>query len=171
MIQHYFKIACRNLLKHKVQNILSIVGLSIGFTAFLLGGYWHHWEYHFDSFHPQSSRTYALTTTGIFKTADGSVGELNQIHQMVEKDLVTFPEIAKVCHVSEVKYEFEKDTKSWIGMKIDSTFFDIFQCKLIEGSYYKVPFNVNHVILTPAMVYDNLSLIFNSFPTQLLSPK
>lgn len=33
-------------------------------------------------------------------------------------------------------------------MKIDSTFFDIFQCKLIEGSYYKVPFNVNHVILT-----------------------
>ena len=54
MIQHYFKIACRNLLKHKVQNILSIVGLSIGFTAFLLGGYWHYWEYHFDSFHPQS---------------------------------------------------------------------------------------------------------------------
>ena len=100
MIQHYFKIACRNLLKYKVQNILSIVGLSIGFTAFLLGGYWHYWEYHFDSFHPQSSRTYALTTTGIFKTADGSVGELNQIHQMVEKDLVTFPEIAKVCHVS-----------------------------------------------------------------------
>lgn len=47
MIQHYFKIACRNLLKYKVQNILSIVGLSIGFTAFLLGGYWHHWEYHF----------------------------------------------------------------------------------------------------------------------------
>ena len=38
MIQHYFKIACRNLLKYKVQNILSIVGLSIGFTAFLLGG-------------------------------------------------------------------------------------------------------------------------------------
>ena len=151
MIQHYFKIACRNLLKHKVQNILSIVGLSIGFTAFLLGGYWHYWEYHFDSFHPQSSRTYALTTTGIFKTADGSVGELNQIHQMVEKDLVTFPEIAKVCHVSKVKYEFEKDTKSWIGMKIDSTFFDIFQCKLIEGSYYKVPFNVNHVILTQKM--------------------
>ena len=44
MIQHYFKIACRNLLKYKVQNILSIVGLSIGFTAFLLGGYWHHWN-------------------------------------------------------------------------------------------------------------------------------
>ena len=34
----------RNLLKHKVQNILSIVGLSIGFTAFLLGGYWHYWN-------------------------------------------------------------------------------------------------------------------------------
>ena len=44
MIQHYFKIACRNLLKYKVQNILSIVGLSIGFTAFLLGGSWHYWN-------------------------------------------------------------------------------------------------------------------------------
>lgn len=45
---------------------------------------------------------------------------------MVEKDLVIFFEIVKVCYVSEVKYEFEKDIKSWIGMKIDFIFFDIF---------------------------------------------
>lgn len=50
MIRSYLKIACRNLLKYKVQNILSIIGLSIGFIAFLLGGYWYYWEHHLTVF-------------------------------------------------------------------------------------------------------------------------
>lgn len=137
MIRSYLKITCRNLLKYKAQNILSIIGLSIGFIAFLLGGYWYYWEHHFDSFHPQSEHTYALTTTGIFKTADGLEGELNQIHQLAEKEIIAFPEIAKVCHVSDVKYEADGKERSWIGMAVDSTFFDIFQCRMIEGNYHK----------------------------------
>ena len=151
MIRSYLKIACRNLLKYKVQNILSIIGLSIGFIAFLLGGYWYYWEHHFDSFHPQSEHTYALTTTGIFKTADGLEGELNQIHQLAEKEIIAFPEIAKVCHVSDVKYEADGKERSWIGMAVDSTFFDIFQCRMIEGNYHKTPYNANFVILTRKM--------------------
>ena len=33
MIQHYFKIAFRNILKYKAQSIISILGLAVGFTC------------------------------------------------------------------------------------------------------------------------------------------
>ena len=36
MIQHYFKIAFRNILKYKTQSIISILGLAVGFTCFAL---------------------------------------------------------------------------------------------------------------------------------------
>ena len=35
MIQHYFKIAFRNILKYK-HKIISILGLAVGFTCFAL---------------------------------------------------------------------------------------------------------------------------------------
>lgn len=34
MILHYFKIAFRNLCKHKTQNIISIIGLAVGLLCF-----------------------------------------------------------------------------------------------------------------------------------------
>lgn len=60
MIQHYLKIAFRNLFWHKAQNVISILGIAIGFTAFLLGGYWYYLEHSFDTFHPYSFILFAL---------------------------------------------------------------------------------------------------------------
>ncbi len=50
--QHYFKITFRESVKYKAQSIISILGLAIGFTVFVLGNYWLWWETHFDNFHP-----------------------------------------------------------------------------------------------------------------------
>ena len=36
MIAHYFRIACQQLEKYKLQTLLSLVGLAIGFTCFVL---------------------------------------------------------------------------------------------------------------------------------------
>ena len=33
MLQHYIKLAIRNLLKYKSQSVISIIGLAIGFTS------------------------------------------------------------------------------------------------------------------------------------------
>lgn len=37
--RHYFKVTFRELVKYKTQSVISIIGLAIGFTAFVLGGY------------------------------------------------------------------------------------------------------------------------------------
>lgn len=34
MITHYLKVAFRNLVKYKTQTLISIIGLSVGFTCF-----------------------------------------------------------------------------------------------------------------------------------------
>lgn len=36
MITHYLKVAFRNLVKYKTQTLISIIGLSVGFTCFAL---------------------------------------------------------------------------------------------------------------------------------------
>ena len=41
MLSHYIKVTFRELLKYRTQSIISIIGLAIGFTAFILGGYWY----------------------------------------------------------------------------------------------------------------------------------
>ena len=39
MLSHYVKVSFRELLKYRTQSIVSIIGLAVGFTAFILGGY------------------------------------------------------------------------------------------------------------------------------------
>jgi len=56
MLSHYVKVSFRELLKYRTQSIVSIIGLAVGFTAFILGGYWLWWETHFDNFHPEADR-------------------------------------------------------------------------------------------------------------------
>lgn len=148
MIRNYLKMAFRNLLRYKVQNTISILGIAAGFTAFLLGGYWYYWEHSFDCFHPDWKHTYAITTTGLFKAADGTDAELNQLHEVAEKEIQAYPEIKQICHVNNVMYESDKKERQWIGLQVDSVFFSMFQCQLMDGTYQGVPFNGNSVILT-----------------------
>ena len=61
MLSHYVKVSFRELLKYRTQSIVSIIGLAVGFTAFILGGHWLWWETHFDNFHPEADRLYCLT--------------------------------------------------------------------------------------------------------------
>ena len=46
ILQHYIKIAFRNLAKYKVQSAISIVGLAIGLICFTYGWNWYRYESH-----------------------------------------------------------------------------------------------------------------------------
>ena len=78
MLSHYVKVSFRELLKYRTQSIVSIIGLAVGFTAFILGGYWLWWETHFDNFHPEADRLYCLTTEGLLKRAHGTLSHIEQ---------------------------------------------------------------------------------------------
>lgn len=62
MIKHYLKIGIRNLTKYRIQSIISIIGLAIGFMFFTVGYHWFNYETSYDSFYPESKQTYKIYT-------------------------------------------------------------------------------------------------------------
>ena len=60
MIKHYLKVAFRNLVKYKTQNLVSIIGLAVGFTCFALSVLWIRYEMTYDTFHKGAERIYMV---------------------------------------------------------------------------------------------------------------
>jgi ABC-type antimicrobial peptide transport system permease subunit len=151
MIYHYLKLAFRGLRRYKVQNLFCILGLTIGFSAFILGTYWWYWENHFDNFHPDIDRVYTVTTCGIFKSSDGYDRELHQVpKEDVNYFLQALPEIESYCYLGYTGLTYKKDeiTEELSGIDADSAFFNILYSQFIAGGYKNVPFDGSHIVLT-----------------------
>ena len=69
MIQHYLKIAIRNLLKYRMQTLISIIGLTVGFVSFSLSGMWMNYEQSYDNFHDGADRVYVASVPSVFRTS------------------------------------------------------------------------------------------------------
>lgn len=70
MFKNYFKVALRNLLKHKGFSFINITGLSVGLTCCLLIGLYIGEELSYDKFHKNADKVYRFTRE--FKSNDGS---------------------------------------------------------------------------------------------------
>jgi len=76
MLKCYFKIAWRNIIKHKVYSFINILGLAIGICGFLVIFLIVHYDLSFDNFHPDKERIYRIV--GDLKTASGEDIDLNR---------------------------------------------------------------------------------------------
>jgi ABC-type antimicrobial peptide transport system permease subunit len=62
MLRNYFKMAFRNLWKHRLFSAINIIGLSIGLSASFVIGLMIYYDFTFDKFHQDSDRIYRITT-------------------------------------------------------------------------------------------------------------
>src|SRR4051812_39867705 len=62
MIQHYTKIAWRNLTKHKLVSFINVFGLASGMMVCMLAMMKIKEAYDYDNFHPNANRTYRIIT-------------------------------------------------------------------------------------------------------------
>src|SRR6478672_7595280 len=60
MIRNYFKIAFRNLWKHRVFSFINILGLTVGMTAFFLIFLYVQFELNYDAIHSKADRIYRV---------------------------------------------------------------------------------------------------------------
>lgn len=151
MLSHYIKVTFRELLKYRTQSIVSITGLSIGFAAFILGGYWLWWETHFDNFHPEADRLYCLTTQGLVKRANGRHADLDQLHINDRKELSKLlPEIEASCSFNRLSFTLRQENEAinLHGMESGQSFFDLFRADFIEGTHKGIVPDGSSVILT-----------------------
>ncbi|HLK98055.1 MAG TPA: ABC transporter permease, partial [Hymenobacter sp.] len=70
MIRNYFKIALRNILKHKGFSFINVAGVAVGLACFLLIALYVRDELSYDRYNTNAERIYRVTRT--FLSSEGT---------------------------------------------------------------------------------------------------
>jgi hypothetical protein len=132
MIMHYLTVALRNLWKYRLQSVISIVGLAVGFVCFSTAALWIRYEMTYDHFHKNAKRIYSIQTASSFQPS----GYVRQSPYPLAAYLKeTFPEVAGACNLRTNRWEVTVD-----GVKmplkvlsVDSAFMRMFDVPIVEG--------------------------------------
>ena len=135
MLKNYFKIAFRNLWRHRVFSLINILGLTVGMTACFLIFLYVRFELSYDKFHSKGDRIYRIicdikTPTETMKPGGPSwavgphlMGGFPQVEATVR---TTDDELL----VRKGNVKFQEKKSLWA----DSSFFQVFDFKLIKGN-------------------------------------
>jgi putative ABC transport system permease protein len=134
MLKNYFKIAVRNLWKHRVYSLINILGLTVGMTAFYLIFLYVHFELSYDAFHSKADRIYRVVCD--IKTPTETIPAGGPSWAVPPYAKLDFPEIESAVRLSggsllvrkgNIKFQEEN------SLFADSAFFHVFDFKLLQG--------------------------------------
>ena len=146
MIKNYFKIAFRNLWRHKVFSFINIMGLTVGMTACFLIFLYVKFELSYDSFHTKADRIYRVVSD--IKTPTEVLHASGPAWAVAPNAKDEFPEVESFVRVSnnslllrkgDIKFQEEN------SLFADSAFFQVFDFKLLKGNpqtALKDPFSI-----------------------------
>ena len=148
MILNYFKIAVRNILRHKVYSIINIAGLSVGMACTILILLWVQYELSFDCYHENAGRIFRLAVDIDFGKMRGKFAISNYIAGLALK--ADYPEVLEAVRFQRVrdKVSIQYNSRKFYGSDIfivDNSIFDIFTFPLIRGdpkTALKSPFSI-----------------------------
>ena len=136
MLKNYFKIAFRNLWRHRVFSLINILGLTVGMTACFLIFLYVRFELSYDNMHSKADRIYRIicdikTPTETMKPGGPSwavgphltMGDFPQVEASVR---TTGDEL--LVRKGNVKFQ------ELNSIFADSSFFQVFDFKLIKGN-------------------------------------
>ncbi len=135
MLQNYFKIAWRNLLKQKHHAVINVVGLTISLAACLLMGLYVYDELRYDRFHANADRIVRVVLRG---TLNGeSVQEANVMAPVAGALQQRFPEIEATVRIRSagtprVSYGDKVLRDNRVALA-DPTLFRVFSLPLLNG--------------------------------------
>src|SRR5258706_1721414 len=151
MFKNYFKIAWRNLWKNKFYSLINIAGLAIGLSVGIMILLWVQDEFSYDSFHKNADNIYKINShlgTGADEQVwEGSPAPLAVFCKQSIPEVVNSVRIDNVNGPLLFKYADKKFTETNMAC-VDSTFFSVFDFKLIEGSPLKPFPDMNSIIVT-----------------------
>jgi len=155
MIKNYFKTAWRNLLKNKFYSAINIIGLTVGLTVGLLILLWVNDELSFDRFNTKADNIYKVE-------ARMGTGATSQIWKGVQAPVATFglKEIPGVLNAVRLAQNWDYSIYKYNNKAIDpgdygafftdSSFFKVFDFKLLQGNVNKPFPNDESIIITQA---------------------
>lgn len=151
MLKNYFKIAFRNILKHKFFAGINMLGMTIGITACLLIILYVTDELSYDRFHEKANSIYRV---GLYaKIAGQDIQTANTCPPMAQALVAEIPDIAEATRLDFYadKTIIRNDDKVFteeLVLYADSNFFNFFSFKLLEGDPLTVLKEPNSIVLT-----------------------
>ncbi|GAA4307111.1 ABC transporter permease [Compostibacter hankyongensis] len=151
MIKHHFRTAWKNLKANRFYSLINISGLAIGLAAGIMVLLWVQDELSFDRFHKDYRDIYQLSAhfkaNGKEMTVDGIPGPLSVFSRSmpeVESLVRILPDVDQV--LSDVAHDKVIDGHQTAF--VDSTFFRIFDFRLLYGSKATLFPDNNAVVVT-----------------------
>lgn len=156
MIIHYLKVAIRNLLKYKAQNIISILGLSVGILCFSICLYCNRYIHAIDQCFKYKERIADINMYNLDgRMWSGTPATLpERLRQMQIQEAETFTFMAyprprsynvEIADGKELPYE-ELNT-----IEVDTNYYSVFTPEVRQGSWGVASQTPNAVILTRSL--------------------
>lgn len=157
MINNYFKVATRNIVKRKLYSFINAFGLSIGIAFCVLIFLFIRDERSFDKFHVNKDRIYRLEAKSYNSFSENpdkpfdtfawlQTGMLNALK-------VEIPEIEMGTRFSASSAIISANDKVFTEkiVYVDADFFRMFSFTLVKGNPEKLFQNKSEIVLTPAI--------------------
>jgi putative ABC transport system permease protein len=136
MLKNYFKIAFRNLWRHRVFSLINIIGLTVGMTACFLIFLYVRFELSYDSMHSKADRIFRIIcdikTPSETLKASGPSWAVGPHLTMGD-----FPQVEASVRTTGDEFLVRKGNVKFQEMNslfADSSFFQVFDFKLIKGN-------------------------------------
>ena len=153
MIRNYFKIAWRNLIKHKVYSIINLSGLTLGITCVVLIAIYIQYEFSYDMHNENIERMFRIVAQEANVENDDT-----EYYPLAPMPLTTalandVPEIEAITNLDVRETLLVNGESSFRekGLFTDSSLFDVFTVDLIHGEYDQVLNDPTSIILTESL--------------------
>ncbi len=140
MIRSIFKISVRNILKHKIYSSINVLGLALGFTAFILVGLFIQYDLSWDKSNAKYDRIYRVQRHFVknLNVMDGN--DISPHTHAITASLLEkqFPDFEKITVIryNGAKYLSSDPNRQILeenGICADSCLFDVFTYHFTEG--------------------------------------
>jgi putative ABC transport system permease protein len=162
MIRNFFTLAIRNLLKRKVYSFINIFGLAIGVAVCLVILRYVDFELSYDSFHEKGAHIFRTITTNYRNGELRGMGVLSGYAQGPAL-LADMPEVKTFIRTHPMYggavFTYNRDSGDPSSFReddntlwVDSTFFNVFTFKVVQGDLKSALNKPNSIVLTKKAV-------------------
>jgi putative ABC transport system permease protein len=153
MFKAFLKIAVRNFIKDKFFSVINVVGLSVGISVTLIITLFIIHELSYDNFHSKGDR---IIRTGMHLDVSGNAGDLNSMFPPMKQALLDeVAEVEDAVRLYLLNGKIFKNGETLFTedrvLFSDSSFFQVFDFKLLAGNDQTALEKPYQLVLTPAL--------------------
>ena len=149
MLKNYFKIAWRNLFRHKAFAASNLLGLTIGMTCSILIFLWVHDELSYDRFHKNCDNIYQIIANRDFKNTVFT--DRNMVFPLAKSLGPSHPNIknaVEMTYAEDHTLQVGDIKLKKSGYTVSEHFFDVFTWTFLQGDRATAIADPGSIVLT-----------------------